>query len=177
MRSRYKIINEGQLYFITSTIIQWIPVFNNEKYFDLIIDSLNFCRKEKGLKIYAYVLLDNHIHLIVSGEKLELIIQSFKRHTAKKILETIRNDNKDWLLNQLRYYKLKHKKQSEHQVWQEGYHPKEILTDEMFAQKVNYMHFNPVRRGYINNPVHWKYSSAGILMNGGVGVLELDELD
>ncbi len=87
MRSRYKIINEGQLYFITSTIIQWIPVFISEKYFDIIIDSLKFCRKEKGLKIYAYVLIDNHIHLMVSGEKLELIIQSFKRHTAKEILE------------------------------------------------------------------------------------------
>ncbi len=80
-------------------------------------------------------------------------------------------------MNQLRYYKLKHKKLSEHQVWQEGFHPKKILTDEVYAQKVIYMHLNPVRRGYINDPAHWKYSSVGILMNGGIGVLELDELD
>ncbi len=176
MRSRYKIINEGQLYFITSTIIQWIPVFTDEKYFDIIIESLKFCRKEKGLKIYAFVILDNHFHLIVSCQKLELTLQSFKRHTARKILETIRNDNKDWLLNQLEYYKVKHKTKSVYQVWQEGYHPQEISSYEMFEQKVNYMNFNPVRRGYVNEPNHWKYSSAEIMMNGNKGILELDEL-
>jgi putative transposase len=177
MRSRYKIIDEGQVYFITSTIIQWIPLFISEKYFEIIIESLKFCRKEKGLKIYAYVILENHFHLIVSGDKLETIIQSFKRHTAKKILENIRNDNKDWLLNQLSFYKLKHKKNSEHQLWQEGYHPELILTDEIFTQKVNYIHFNPVRRGYVSDPSHWKYSSAEIIMNGGKGVLEIDYLN
>jgi putative transposase len=176
VRSRYKIINEGQLYFITSTIIQWIPVFNDEKYFDIIIESLQFCRKEKGLRIYAYVILDNHFHLIVSSEKLELTIQSFKRHTARKILEKIKNDKKDWLLNQLEYFKLKHKTKSVHQVWQEGYHPQEIISHNMFEQKVNYMHFNPVRRGYVNEPVHWKYSSASTFANESKGLLELDEL-
>lgn len=87
MRSRYKVIEEKCIYFITSTIAEWIPVFTSEPYFKIIIESLRFCQKNKALKIFVYVIMDNHFHLIVSGEKLSDIISSLKKHTAKKIIE------------------------------------------------------------------------------------------
>jgi hypothetical protein len=64
------------------------------------------------------------------------------------------------LLTQLRGQKLSHKTESEHQVWQEGSHPKQIQSDEIMWQKLNYAHDNPVRRGYVDDPLHWRYSSA-----------------
>ena len=70
MRSRYKITDQDGIYFITSTIVEWLPVFTNLPYFQIIIDSLKFCIKSKALKLYAYVILDNHFHLIVSGFQL-----------------------------------------------------------------------------------------------------------
>ena len=83
MRSRYTIREPGFPYFITCTVVKWIPLFTRKPYFDLLIDSFQFCRQHKGLKVYAYVILDNHLHLVVTGPKLADIIRDFKSYTAK----------------------------------------------------------------------------------------------
>ncbi len=176
MRTRYKIINESEIYFITSSITEMIPIFTSERYFKIIIVFLKYCRKEKGLKIYAYVIMDNHLHLIVSGKNLSQTLASFKRHTAKFIIKYLKEDNLNWILNQLSFYKRKHKKKSNYQVWQEGFHPQCISTDEMLRQKIKYIHYNPVKRGYVNEMEHWRYNSAKIIIDGDKGELELDEL-
>ena len=176
MRTRYKIFSDNEIYFITSSILEMIPIFTNEKYFNIIIDSLSYCRKEKGLKVYAYVIMDNHIHLIVSGKNLSKTIASFKRHAAKFIIKCLKEDNLNWILNQLSFYKLEHKKKSNYQVWQEGFHPQCISTDEMLKQKINYIHYNPVKRGLVDEMEHWRYSSAKTIIDGINGELELDEL-
>jgi putative transposase len=85
MRSSYKVGQEG-LYFITSTIVEWIPVFTSEKYFKIITNSLTHCRVHKQLKIFVYVIMDNHLHMIVYSDNLSSIMKDFKRHTAKEIL-------------------------------------------------------------------------------------------
>jgi putative transposase len=64
------------------------------------------------------------------------------------------------LLRQLRAHKLRYKTKSDYQVWQEGSKPKQIGSDEMMLQKLEYVHNNPVKRGYVDDPVHWRYSSA-----------------
>ncbi|MDO9577437.1 MAG: hypothetical protein Q7J16_06090 [Candidatus Cloacimonadales bacterium] len=176
MRSRYKIIEEDQIYFITSTIVEWIPVFASEKYFQILVDSIKFCQENKNLKIHAYVFLDNHIHLIASGDDLANTIKSFKMFTAKEILNLLEKDQKHWLLNQLQCYKKKYKISSEHQFWQEGYHPQMIDSESMFIQKAEYMHNNPVRRGLVDEPEFWKYSSAGYYINHETGVISIDDL-
>jgi REP element-mobilizing transposase RayT len=160
MRSRYKIYEPGQIYFITSTIVQWIPVFTRKAYIDILLDSLKFCRSNKGLKIFAYVILDNHLHLLVSGENLSNIIKDFKRHTAREILNLAQKEKKLWLLNQFKFYRLKHKTDSDYQVWQEGFHPKLITSEEMLQQKIEYIHDNPVRIGLVEKSEDWLYSSA-----------------
>ena len=116
MRSRYKILNNEGLFFITSTIVEWIPIFTSEKYFNIIIDSVKYCQDNKGLKIFAYVILDNHFHMIVKDDGLTDTMKSLKSFTAKNIIEQLRADKKMWLLNQLEYYKLNHKTTSIHQV-------------------------------------------------------------
>ncbi len=180
MRSRYKIIEEKCIYFITSIPIfigiEWIPVFTSEPYFKIIIESLRFCQKNKALKIFVYVIMDNHFHLIVSGEKLSDIISSLKKHTAKKIIEQLQSDKKLWLLNQLKYYKKKYKKYSTYQIWQEGFHPQLISSIEMLDQKIEYVHFNPVKRGFVTSPEDWKYSSANNRDLNGETILKIDEL-
>ena len=173
MRSRYKIIDEEGLYFITSTIVEWIPVFTRANYFQIITDSLSFCRQNKGLQIFAYVVMDNHLHLIVSSPNLSEILRDFKSFTAKEILKLARKENKRWLLNQLEYYKKRHKKGSTHQVWQEGVHPQKILSETTLREKLNYIHNNPVRAGYVEKPEHWIYSSATNYLVGR-GFLEID---
>lgn len=176
MRSRYEIYNNEGLFFITSTIVEWIPIFTSSKYFDIVIDSTKYCQDNKGLKVYAYVILDNHFHMIVKDDSLSETMKSLKSYTAQKIVEQLQDDRKIWLLNQLEFYKLKHKKESSHQVWQESFHPQEILTDEMLEQKIDYIHFNPVKRGLVTEPEHWRYSSAGFYYTGTNGLIKIDNL-
>ena len=173
MRSRYTIKNPDGTYFITCTVVQWLPIFTRKPYFDILLDSLQYCRQHKGLKIYAYVILDNHLHLVVAGEKLTDIIRDFKSYTAKGLIAQLEQDQKTWVLNQLQYWKQATKAKSDYQVWQEGFHPQQIVSEEMLHQKVDYLHHNPVRIGVVERPEDWVYSSARDYA-GDKGVMELD---
>jgi putative transposase len=178
MRSRYKITDKDGIYFITSTIVEWIPVFTGKPYFELLIQSFArfACRENKGLRLFGYVILDNHFHAIVGGSNLSRIMADLKKFTAKTILAQLQHDNKAWLLNQLAYYKKRHKTESDYQVWQEGYHPELIISEEMLLQKLDYIHYNPVKRGYVAAPEHWLYSSARNFVLGDHSIIELDSL-
>jgi REP element-mobilizing transposase RayT len=66
----------------------------------MIVGSLSYCRTHKGLKVYAYVLMENHFHMIASAPALGRIMQSFKRFTAAEILRLTEASGRDWLLNQ-----------------------------------------------------------------------------
>jgi REP element-mobilizing transposase RayT len=176
MRSRYKITQNDGLHFITSTTIEWIPVFTSDNQFKIFIDSVKFCQKHKNLKVYAYVILENHFHMIVSGNNLSNTIQSLKRYTTQQIIKLSEKQSKKWLLNQLSFYKKRHKIQSKNQLWQEGFHPELIFNDRMLIQKIEYIHYNPVKRGVVDRPEYWKYSSARNFILDDHSVITLDML-
>jgi putative transposase len=176
MRSRYKIAELELPHFITCTIVAWLPVFTRSKYLDIITASLTLCRQQKGLRLHAFVILDNHLHLIVSADDLSQVIRDFKRHTAKEILAVANQDNKQWLLKQFEFYKGVYKGKSQHQVWQEGVHPQAIISEDMLRQKLDYIHYNPVRIGLVDRPEDWRYSSARNYF-GQDGVLEIDLIE
>ena len=176
MRSRYKITQDDGIHFVTSTIVEWIPVFTSKNYFDILIKSLEFSRSNKGMKLYAFVILDNHFHLIVSGQNLSQIIGAIKGFTSRQIIEQLKMDKKEWLLNQLAFYKKRHKTASTFQVWQEGFHPQLMFDDEVLAQKVDYIHFNPVKRGFVESPEYWRYSSARNYLKEDHSIIEIDSL-
>ena len=176
MRTRYRITDNSYPYFLTCTVIEWLPVFTRKPYFDVIIESLKYCRERKGLKIFAYVILDNHLHLVANGEGLEVTIKEFKSYTAQGIIKLAVEEGKEWLLNQFKYFKAKHKKESQHQVWQEGFHPQLVSSEEMLRQKVEYIHDNPVRAGLVERAEDWVYSSAKNYL-GQAGVLEIDVIE
>ncbi len=108
----------------------------------------------------AYVLMEKHLHLIASSADLKEEIGDLKSYTARAIIDELKKKRETRLLWQLREAKLPHKKDRLHQLWQEGSHPQVIQGEEMMRQKIEYIHNNPVRRGYVDDPVHWRYSSA-----------------
>ena len=87
-------------------------------------------------------------------------MKSFKMFTARQLIDLLERHEARVLLQQLRALKLRHKTASEYQVWQEGSKPKQIVNIEMMQQKLEYIHNNPVERGYVDDPLHWRYSSA-----------------
>lgn len=151
--------------------------FYDKPYFQIIIDSLKFFKTYKSLKLFAYVILDNHFHLVVSGSELSNIIQSLKRFTARQVIELLKFEKKRWLLNKLAFHKKNYKTESDFQVWQEGSHPQLLQNEEMFIQKIEYIHYNPVKRSLVEFPEHWIYSSARNYILEDHSIIEIDTLD
>ena len=103
-------------------------------------------------------------------------MRDFKRHTVKEIIAAAREDNKVWLLKQFEFFKSVHKGGRRHQVWQEGFHPRAITTEDMLRQKIDYIHYNPVKLGLVDRPEYWLYSSARNYF-GKEGILEIDLIE
>jgi REP element-mobilizing transposase RayT len=104
MRSRYRINDPEAPHFITSTIVEWLPIFTTSACCDIVVRSLVYCRERKSLRIYGWVILDNHFHAIVAGPELARTIADLKKFTAREILVQLKRERRDWLLNQLRYF-------------------------------------------------------------------------
>ncbi|HOO56045.1 MAG TPA: transposase [bacterium] len=170
-RDRYKVVGKSP-HFLTCTTVGWITVFNDPGVVSITIDSLNYLQEQERLFLNGYVIMENHIHLVASSDNLSAAMHDFKSYTAHKIVEHLKSGYKKGLLEQLTANKVAHKADREYQVWQEGSHPEVILDLEMLEQKLNYIHFNPVRRGYVDKPEHWRYSSARDYM-GIKGLLPL----
>jgi len=159
-RSRYKIVEPTHPHFLTCTILNWLPIFTRQESVQIIIDSLKHLQKEENLKLYAYVILENHLHIIAESDDISKSMKHFKSFTAKALLKLLQKENAKTLLEQFQFYKKAHKIDRTYQIWQEGYQPKLIQSDAMMISKINYIHHNPVKRGYIDEAKHWRYSSA-----------------
>jgi REP element-mobilizing transposase RayT len=159
-RTRYKIYNDEQPHFLTMTVMQWIPLFTNPEIVSIIFESLRFVQKERNVTLYAYVIMEHHLHLIASAPELRKTVKEFKSFTARAVIDYLEGRTAVHLLEKLKNAKLHHKTKSEYQVWQEGSHPEEIHSEKMLLQKIDYIHDNPVRRGYVDEPKCWRYSSA-----------------
>jgi REP element-mobilizing transposase RayT len=159
-RTRYRFGDDCQPHFMTSTVVAWLPVFSHPCFADVILDSWRFLQREREIRILAFVIMENHIHWIAVGPQLGKRVKEFKSFTATSILKELQRKQYRTLLQELEYFKLRHRTDQQHQLWQEGSHPQVIETTDMLWQKIEYTHNNPLRRGYVDDPLHWRYSSA-----------------
>lgn len=156
----YAIKDQAALYYVTFTVHQWADVFTREIYREEIISNLRYCQEKKGLEIYGWVVMSNHIHLILRAvdDNLSDIIRDFKKYTSKAIYRHIKNNphesRKDWLLLVLSY-------RGKIWFWAAGYHGEEVLSSAFFYSKLDYIHLNPVRAGIVEKAEDYIYSSAG----------------
>jgi len=169
----------GVVYFVTDTVVDWVDIFSRSNYRHIIIESLQYCQKEKGLIIYAWVLMTNHMHMIVGSNginKVSDIIRDFKKFTSKKILQTLLDEGtesrREWMLNRFEYSGKNDKKITNYRFWQEGNDAQEIFLNDYFNQKLNYIHENPVKAEIVNRAEDYRYSSA-VDWAGGKGLLEV----
>jgi REP element-mobilizing transposase RayT len=170
-RTRYQITNPNAPHFLTLTVLHWLPVFTRPDTVNILLESFRFLQKE-NFKIYAWVVLENHLHLIAQSENLPRDIQRLKSFTARELLNYLQQHNIKRLLDQFAFYKKVHKTGSLHQFWQEGAHPELIQNPEIMRQKIEYIHANPVKRGYGDFAEQWRYSSARDFA-GNAGLLEI----
>jgi putative transposase len=159
-RTRYRIVENESPYFMTCTVVGWLAVFTRPEAVQIVLDSWKHLQQHKQFQLLGFVILENHLHLIARAPELSQVMQSFKSWTARQLIDLLDRQHAWVLLDQLARLKLAHKTESEFQFWQEGSHPQQIRTDAMMWQKLEYMHRNPQERGYVDDPVHWRYSSA-----------------
>jgi REP element-mobilizing transposase RayT len=164
MSTAYKISEQDAAYFLTFQIVGWVDIFTRKIYKDIVIESLLYCQQQKGLLLYAYVIMSNHIHLLVQSKigNLSGFVRDFKNFTSRKIMDVVENDiesRKDWMKMVFEYHgKLKAKQIN--QIWTHENHAELIYSPKFIEQKINYIHDNPVRSGIVANAEDYLYSSA-----------------
>ena len=181
MKEGYIIRNQEKAHFITATVVDWIDVFTRQVYRDCVIDCLNYCVANKGMIVYGYVIMSNHIHMIIQSEegKLSDLVRDFKKFTAKNILEKIQSEpesRREWMLERFQKATESHTRNKNYQFWQYGNHAEEVYTDEFMWSKLDYIHMNPVRSGIVSKIEDYIYSSASNYIEGnGLVKVELVE--
>lgn len=141
MSRKYKFYNKSGLYFISFATVNWIDVFTRQVYFDVLADSVSYCRKEKGMELYCYCFVPSHIHFIFrsSNEQPSELLRDFKRHTSRKMLEAIQNNpqesRKEWLLWMFERAGKKNATTSNYQFWQQHNKTIELWTEKVIKQK------------------------------------------
>lgn len=162
----YKIRDQQAIHFITFAVVEWVDVFTRKAYRDILIDSLRHCQQEKGLVLYAWCIMSNHVHLLASAKEGNLsdILRDFKMFTSKQLLAAIQTNEgesrKDWMLHIFQKAGEANGRNTTYQFWRHDNQPKECFSPSFTVQKIAYIHNNPVEAGLVEKPEDYLYSSA-----------------
>lgn len=132
-RSRYVILESDKPHFLTCTVVEWLPVFTRPDAVQILLDSWAHQRKNDGLRLFGYVILENHLHYVAQAPRLGKCLSHFKSFTAARVIALLEARHAERLLDRLRF----------------------------------------VKRGYVDRPEHWRYSSARVYL-GQPGLIGVD---
>jgi len=177
----YKIRDEYGVYYLTFAVVEWIDVFSRKIYIDIVLDSLKFCIEKKQLKLFAWCIMTNHIHLIVQSSKGDLsgTLRDFKKFTSSRIINAIEQNKEEsrrnWMLWIFKKAGEKNSRNKDYQFWQQENHPVQLSTIPFTLEKLNYIHNNPVKAGIVEKPEDYLLSS-GRDYFGMRGLLPIEHL-
>ncbi len=176
---RYHIVDQHAAYFLTFTVVEWIDIFTRKDYKLVITDSLNYCIQNKGLECYAWVIMSNHVHLILRAEppaRISDIIRDFKKFTSKAIVEAIKSigeSRREWLLHKFAHHAHSTGRAEHFKVWTDDNHAVIMENKTMILQRLNYIHQNPVRQMIVANEADYIFSSAHDYIGGKQGLVQV----
>ena len=178
MSRNYKFHNPEGAYFVSFAVVEWLDVFTRNQYKDIVLDTIRFSQQEKGMEVYAWCIMTNHVHLVfrsIDGYSPELMIGDLKRFTSRQIVKAIidnpRESRKGWLLEQFQKAASKSSNVKKYQFWRHDNNPIELWSNKVIFEKINYVHNNPVKEGMVYQPEDYVYSSARDY-SGGKGLLD-----
>lgn len=176
----YKIRDQFGLFFMTFTVVEWIDLFSRQLYRDILVKNMQYCRMHKDLSVGAYVIMTNHIHVIWQSRsgKLSDTLRDYKSFCTKAFIQAIEHNpesRKDWLVRAFEFHAKGTNQNKDYKIWMSGNHPEQIYTEAFLRIKLDYIHNNPVRAGWVAKPEDYLYSSASDYMLGK-GIMEIDYL-
>lgn len=172
MSRKYKFHNPEGVYFVSFAVEGWVDVFTRNEYKNILVDNLKFCQEQKGLEIFAWCIMTNHLHLVIrakEGTELPGILRDYKKYTSKAIKKAIsgniQESRKEWLLKQF-------ETSDGFRFWRADNKPIELWSNMVIDQKIDYIHQNPVEEGLVFKAEDYVYSSA-IDYAGEGGLLDI----
>ena len=182
MSRKYKFHDNDKIYFVSFAVINWIDLFIRNVYKDVMLDSLRFCQKEKGLELYGRCIMTSHVHLIIgtTGNSLENIMRDLKRHTSEQLRKAIEitpvESRREWMLRMMKDAATLNNNNRVFNYGNSHNNPVQLISNNIAHQKLDYIHYNPVEAGFVTKAEDWLYSSA-IDYYEGKGLLEIKVLD
>ena len=166
---RYRIQPDAAVYYVTYSVVDWLPVFISGAACGIVADSFNFCHERKGLRINAYVIMPTHIHAIVfdgsyDSRRLEATLTDFRKFTGRTLSDYCANHMPRCFADTLRAAAGADR---ERRFWQSSRHPVAVETESFWRQKFDYLHENPCRKGLVRRAQDWRYSSAAYYVSDG----------
>ena len=181
MSTKYKTGDNELAHFVSFAVINWIDALTRPEYKDIIVESVKYCITAKGMKLHAWVIMNNHVHLILSAGKgfvISHILRDMKKFTSKLIIKTIaenyKESRREWMLWMFERAGKKSSNNERYQFWQHDNHPIELVNTHMLKQRLDYLHENPVRAGFVEKAEDWIYSSAADYYCEKKGLIELN---
>lgn len=159
-RSRYLITDPSQPHLLTCTVLEWLPVFTRSDSVQILLDAWGHQRHHNGLRLHGWVVLENHLHFVAQAPRLDQCVAEFKSWTGSGVIDLLKQCGAVGLLDRLHFARRAHKRDREYEFWQEGSHAEQIVDERMMREKLEFIHLNPVKRGYVDRAEHWRYSSA-----------------
>jgi REP element-mobilizing transposase RayT len=175
---RYRIVKDVAVYFVTFTVVDWLPVFIDETACKIITDSFNFCIQQKFLGVNAYVIMPTHLHSILfdtkfDSDRLKHTLDDMRKFTGRRLVDhTARHLPKIYM----EVLQNNAGKDRQHRFWQPTQHPAGIFSEAFWKQKFDYLHYNPCRKGLVACPEDWRFSSARYWLSGETCEVQLSEV-
>jgi len=180
MSRKYKFRNPEGVYFVSFATVNWIDVFTRLEYKDILVENLKYCIENKGLKLYAWVIMTNHLHLLMSSETGNCadILRDYKRVTSKALIkaiaENIQESRREWMLWMFERAGKKNSNNVKYQFWQQHNQPIEVSHDtNKLERALNYIHENPIKAGFVDRAENYLYSSA-VDYSGEKGLIKIE---
>ncbi|MBF8294452.1 MAG: transposase [Bacteroidetes bacterium] len=177
--SGWRVTPDVNLYFATTTVVRWRPVFSSPAYCNILIDGLKHCITNKELHLHAYVVMPTHAHYIMStdeGKNLSNVMRDFNTHTSREITALLLTERKSSTVRTFCEAAMEDDRGNRFKVWQRGFHPIAIESDRFYEEKLDYIHNNPVTAGLVEAPEQWEYSSARNYILGDHSMIQIEFL-
>ena len=158
----YRIFEGVGVYFVTFTVVEWLPVFTEELACKIITETLNFCIQNKHLRVNAYVIMPNHMHAVAFDQdfdsgRLKHTLDDFRKFTGRRLADYC-DEQRSPAFGEA--FRRAAGKDRQRRFWQPTQHPEGVISERFWQQKVNYIHENPVQKGLVALPEDWRFSSA-----------------
>ena len=168
---------QGDVYYITIVLYGRLPVFTRPSFTITIIDSLNFYRYKQSYRLLGFVIMPDHVHLLIwpyGAIPVGDMMRDLKRFTSGRITRQAEVEGKREWLGAFRAAGEKTER-AEYKVWQDDYWDKNIYSERMLIEKLNYIHNNPVCNGLVSKAVDYPYSSCRNYELNDETLIEIDK--